>query len=87
MQDPIEQAQAVVLSEMFHCIPGVLDFENKRQFFRKEIDKLRREAGAGTMHIDIKRDKIFTEAYAQLNHKSVRQLKGSLAVNFIGEPG
>lgn len=29
-QDPIDQAYAAVLSEMFHYIPGVLDFENKR---------------------------------------------------------
>jgi hypothetical protein len=72
---------------MFAFVPGVLDFENKRVFFRREIDKIKRESHSDTLNLHIKRSDIFTEAFAQLGHKTARELRGNLNVNFTGEVG
>lgn len=72
-------------------MPNVLNFENKRIYFRKELES--KAGGRNSYHhrprlsIHIKRSDIFTEAYAQLGHKSASELLGNLHVDFTGERG
>ena len=53
------------LTTFVKAMPNVLNFENKRQFFRKEIDKIKKEAlHRHSISIKIRRKDMFTEAYA-----------------------
>ena len=70
-------------------MPNVLNFENKRVYFRKELELKAggRHQHRQRLHLHIKRSNIFPEAYAQLGHKSVNELLGALHVDFTGERG
>ena len=69
-------------------MPNVLNFENKRAYFRKELEKISRNSHhRQRLSLHIKRNNIFTEAFAQLGHKSPSDLLGSLHVDFTGERG
>ena len=47
------------------AMPNILNFENKRAFFRKEIEKMKREGvHRDSTSIKIRRKDMFTEAYA-----------------------
>lgn len=74
------------VSEYIRYMPNLLDFENKRMYFKKEIKKLRR-AGYSNLTLYIRRSEIFMDAYSQLNHLSPNELKGKISVEFTGERG
>lgn len=51
------------ISEYIKFMPHLLDFENKRMYFKKEIKKLRR-AGYSNLTLYIRRSEIFMDAYS-----------------------
>lgn len=48
------------------AMPNILNFENKRSYFRREIEKLkiRRDSRRSSLRLSIRRKEIFMEAYA-----------------------
>jgi hypothetical protein len=45
-------------------MPNLLDFENKRRHFQREIKKLRRASYARDLVLYIRRDDIFMDAFS-----------------------
>ena len=64
------------MSELAKYMPNILDFENKRAHFKREITKLKRENRYGRMNLDIRRSDMLTEAYNKMNHKSAQEFRG-----------
>ena len=48
-------------------MPNLLDFENKRMYFKKEIKKLRKQANPRGLPLYIRRNNIFMDAYSYFN--------------------
>lgn len=75
------------MSEYIKFMPNLLDFDNKRMYFKKEIKKLRRGSLARDITLSIRRKEIFMDAYSQLWHITPNELKGRITVEFTGERG
>ena len=60
--------------------PSLLDFENKRNYFRNEIHKLRGRDGMGSLRVIVNRNSIFQDSYNQLAGLPVEDLKGRKSV-------
>ena len=67
-------------------MPNLLDFENKRSFFRSEMERLR-HGHRGRINLRINRNNIFQQAYQELNFRSVNELRGKLFIKYDGEAG
>lgn len=67
-------------------MPNLLDFENKRSFFRSEMERLR-HGHRGRITLRINRNNIFQQAYQELNFRSVNELRGKLFIKYDGEAG
>ena len=65
--------------------PSLLDFENKRNYFRQEMQKIRNESEFSTIKIVVNRKTIFQDSYGQLSGCSVEDMKEKLRVSFQGE--
>ena len=69
-------------------MPNLLDFENKREYFYKEIEKQRIAArGRGRLSVNVRRGNIFQCAYQELNYRSPQELKNKIKVQYEGEAG
>ena len=70
-------------------MPNLLDFESKRDYFNKEIEKQRQAARnrGGRLNIRVNRSNIFQGAYQELNYRSAAELKNKIKVTFEGEAG
>jgi hypothetical protein len=68
-------------------MPNLLDFENKRMYFKKEIKKLRKQANARQLPLYIRRNNIFMDAYSQFAPLTAEELKAKVTVEFTGERG
>jgi E3 ubiquitin-protein ligase HUWE1 len=68
-------------------MPNLLDFENKRMYFKKEIKKLRRQANARGLPLCIRRNNIFMDAFSYFAPLKADDLKGKITVEFTGERG
>lgn len=69
-------------------IPNLLDFDNKRAYFKKELLKLKKSNHHyNQIDLFIRRDDIFMDSYAQLGIKSAEEMKGRLHIQFTGERG
>ena len=66
---------------------NLLNFDNKRALFKKEIKKMRRQYGAHGLRLNIRRNEIFMDAYSQMGHLTPAELKGKISVDFTGERG
>lgn len=55
---------SLTLSAFVKAMPNILNFENKRSYFRREIDKLKRDQRASGLRLSVRRKDIFMEAYA-----------------------
>lgn len=73
--------------DLIRYMPNLLDFENKRVFFKKELMKLKRNQQNGQIDLFIRRDNIFMDTFAQLNIRDAAELKGRLHISFTGERG
>jgi E3 ubiquitin-protein ligase HUWE1 len=69
-------------------MPNLLNFENKRAYFKREIEKMKREAEADhdSISISVKRNDIFMTAYNHLNYRR-GDIKKRIRVQYEGEEG
>jgi hypothetical protein len=52
------------ISEYIKFMPNLLDFENKRIYFKKELKKMKRTVNARPLVLMIRRKEIFMDAYS-----------------------
>ena len=67
--------EMVTVHEYIKFMPSVMDFENKRLYFKKEVKKMRRAAYSRTLTLNIRRSEIFMDAYSNLGHLNADELK------------
>ena len=65
-----------------HHMPNLLDFDNKKWFFKAEMKKMKRAAHYDTINLNIRKRDIFRNAFEQLAHRKADELKGRLRVKF-----
>ena len=80
-----------VLEESMNMLlkhPKLLDFDNKRIFFRKRVQSLARQLSHhGRLALNIRRPHAFEDSFNQLRVVSKSQLRSPLKVTFAGEEG
>mmetsp|Transcript_38990 Transcript_38990/g.59287 ORF Transcript_38990/g.59287 Transcript_38990/m.59287 type:complete len:159 (+) Transcript_38990:3474-3950(+) len=75
------------VTEYIKYMPTLLDFDNKRLFFKKEIKKMRKTGYHRTLTLNIRRNEIFMDAYSHLSHLTAAELKQKIQIEFTGERG
>lgn len=66
--------------------PKVLEFDNKKNFFDRQLHD--KAPNANKLSINIRRDQVFLDSYRALFFKSVEEFRNSrLEINFKGESG
>ena len=76
------------LADIVRYMPNLLDFDNKRAHFAKELERQKRQnRPPRDLSLSIKRDNIFQEAYNQLNSKRGNELRGKLRIRYSTEEG
>ena len=71
-------------------VPRVLDFDNKRLFFRQQLHRKRPDSTSpsGTLNLTVRREHVFEDSFTSLQGKSGEEVKWSrLAIKFAGEEG
>lgn len=71
-------------------VPRVLDFDNKRLYFRQRLHKKRPEhlGPSSTMNITVRREHVFEDSFTSIQGKSGDEFKWArLAIKFTGEEG
>ncbi|CDW76386.1 ubiquitin-protein ligase [Stylonychia lemnae] len=68
-------------------MPNLLDFDNKRIYFKRELQKLKKAQYAEQIQLFIRRDNIFMDSYVQLGNRQPSEMKGRLHIQFTGERG
>ena len=70
--------------------PKVLEFDNKRTYFTRQIHSRSREARhpQPPLHLSVRRDQVFLDSFRSLYFKSADEMKyGKLSIRFHGEEG
>lgn len=67
--------------------PRLIDFDNKRSYFRSKIRQQHEHHLSGHLRISVRRAYILEDSYNQLRMRSTQDLKGRLNVQFQGEEG
>lgn len=67
--------------------PRLIDFDNKRSYFRSKIRQQHENHLSGPLRISVRRAYILEDSYNQLRMRSTQDLKGRLNVQFQGEEG
>ncbi|GER32833.1 E3 ubiquitin-protein ligase UPL1 [Striga asiatica] len=67
--------------------PRLIDFDNKRAYFRSRIRQQHDQHLSGPLRISVRRAYILEDSYNQLRMRSTQDLKGRLNVHFQGEEG
>lgn len=67
--------------------PRLIDFDNKRAYFRSRIRQQHEQHLAGPLRISVRRAYVLEDSYNQLRMRSNQDLKGRLNVQFQGEEG
>ena len=84
-QDP------ALLDETFNSLVSkhsfLLDFDNKKNYFRMRLKKVRPERNMESIRLRIKRSDVFMESYHQLRGRSTAEMYGRLRVQFTNEEG
>lgn len=90
----IRTSPALLTTGSFHALtqtPRVLDFDNKRAYFRAQLHALKKGGGAAaaaTINLNVRRAYIFEDSYTQLTGKTGDELRAAkLNVKFHGEEG
>lgn len=68
-------------------VPRLIDFDNKRSYFRSRIRQQHEQHLSGPLRISIRRAYVLEDSYNQLRMKPTQDLKGRLNVHFQGEEG
>mmetsp|Transcript_9556 Transcript_9556/g.9165 ORF Transcript_9556/g.9165 Transcript_9556/m.9165 type:complete len:371 (-) Transcript_9556:625-1737(-) len=81
----------VEMEEAIKHMSNLLDFENKRAYFKVELQKMKRRGNQYQFHeelqLSVRRNDIFMDTYAQLSNSTPEQLKNRLRIQFMGEAG
>lgn len=69
--------------------PKVLDFDNKRNYFSRQIkDRGQQKEHYPPIQLNVRREAVFFDSYKELNAKSGNEIKYSkLNIRFVGEEG
>lgn len=67
--------------------PRLIDFDNKRAYFRSKIRQQHEQHLSGPLRISVRRAYVLEDSYNQLRMRSTQDLKGRLNVHFQGEEG
>ncbi|XP_031120155.1 E3 ubiquitin-protein ligase UPL1-like [Ipomoea triloba] len=67
--------------------PRLIDFDNKRAYFRSRIRQQHEQHLSGPLRIGVRRAYILEDSYNQLRMRPTQELKGRLNVHFQGEEG
>lgn len=79
-----------LLEETFGALlttPQLLDFENKRTYFRSQITKEKMEDRGESIRLHVARDQVMNSSFIQLIPRTAEEMKGKLTVIFDGEEG
>ncbi|WOL17494.1 E3 ubiquitin-protein ligase [Canna indica] len=68
-------------------VPRLIDFDNKRAYFRSRIRQQHDQHFAAPLRISVRRAYVLEDSYNQLRLRSSQDLKGRLTVQFQGEEG
>ena len=81
----------VLLYETFSSLvskfPYLLDFENKRVYFKAELRAIRRDKGYENISLRVRRHEVFMDSFHQLKNKTPAEMHGKLRVTIAGEEG
>mmetsp|Transcript_8385 Transcript_8385/g.16642 ORF Transcript_8385/g.16642 Transcript_8385/m.16642 type:complete len:2837 (+) Transcript_8385:32-8542(+) len=75
------------LNSLITKFPQLLDFENKRTYFKTEMRKLKPERNFESIRLLVRREQVFMDSYNQLRSKSTQEMYGKLRVQYVGEEG
>lgn len=78
------ESTLVLLTERFYSL---LDFENKREYFKSQTNKLHSHRSGDTIRLKIHRNNIFIDSFHKLKNRPPQEMYGRLQVDFIGEEG
>ncbi|XP_074367519.1 E3 ubiquitin-protein ligase UPL1-like isoform X2 [Apium graveolens] len=67
--------------------PRLIDFDNKRAYFRSRIRQQHEQHISGPLRVGVRRAYILEDSYNQLRMRPTQELKGRLNVHFQGEEG
>lgn len=67
--------------------PRLIDFDNKRAYFRSRIRQQHEQHLSGPLRISVRRAYVLEDSYNQLRMRPTADLKGRLNVHFQGEEG
>ncbi|XP_011038805.1 PREDICTED: E3 ubiquitin-protein ligase UPL1 isoform X2 [Populus euphratica] len=67
--------------------PRLIDFDNKRAYFRTRIKQQHEQHRSGPLRISIRRTYVLEDSYNQLRMRPYQDLRGRLNVQFQGEEG
>lgn len=68
-------------------VPRLIDFDNKRAYFRSRIRQQHDQHLPAPLHISVRRAYVLDDSYNQLRLRRTQDLKGRLTVQFQGEEG
>ncbi|KJE92552.1 Huwe1 protein [Capsaspora owczarzaki ATCC 30864] len=68
-------------------LPRVLDFDNKRIFFRHKLTQLEKGKHYAPIRLQVRRERIFEDSLERLSRKSDTEMHGRLTVQFANEEG
>jgi len=78
-----------LLNESFSMIikkmPKILDFDNKKNYFRSELKKLK--PSYPTLRLKVRRNNVFLDSYNVIRNLRTEELRRKLVIEFINEPG
>ena len=86
----IRQNPALLLetfSSLICKFPYLLDFENKRVYFKTELRAIRRDKGYENISLRVRRHEVFMDSFHQLKNKTPAEMHGKLRVTIAGEEG
>lgn len=79
-----------LLNESFSMIirkmPRILDFDNKKSYFRSELKKIK-PPSYPALRLKVRRSNVFIESYNVFRSLSTEELRRKLVIEFINEPG
>lgn len=67
--------------------PRLIDFDNKRAYFRSRIRQQNEQQISGPLRISVRRAYVLEDSYNQLRMRPTQDLRGRLNVQFQGEEG
>jgi E3 ubiquitin-protein ligase HUWE1 len=74
-------------SSLVTKFPYLLDFENKRVYFKAELRNMRRDRGYDNISLRVRRHEVFMDSFHQLKNKTPPEMHGKLRVTIAGEEG